>query len=223
MPSQVPPARTIAIGDIHGCAHALEVLLEQIKPQRDDVIITLGDYVDRGDDSRGVLDRLIRLEDECHFVPLLGNHEVMMLAAFESAVDRNFWLRFGGQETLQSYGGRMELIPEEHLDFMRGLDLHYETATHFFLHANYAADLELDEQPDGLRFWQHISGFLPPPHQSGRIAVVGHTPQVDGEVFDAGHLICLDTYCVGTGCLTAMDVDRREYWRVDKHGQVWSK
>ena len=76
-------SRTIAIGDIHGCSIALEALIEAISPQPDDTIIPLGDYVDRGIDSKGVLDRLIELRDRCNLVPILGNHDQMMLHARE--------------------------------------------------------------------------------------------------------------------------------------------
>ncbi len=73
--------RTIAIGDIHGCSRALEAVLTAIGPRPDDVIVTLGDYVNRGPDSRAVLDRLIALEGQCTLVPILGNHDQMLLAA----------------------------------------------------------------------------------------------------------------------------------------------
>ena len=66
------PSRTIAIGDIHGCSTALVALLELIAPQPDDTLITLGDYVDRGIDSKGVLDLLIALKDRCRLIPILG-------------------------------------------------------------------------------------------------------------------------------------------------------
>ena len=64
--------RTIAIGDIHGCSAALDALLEAIRPRREDCIVTLGDYINRGPDSRGVIERLIKLKDRCRLVPLLG-------------------------------------------------------------------------------------------------------------------------------------------------------
>ena len=87
------PGRTIAIGDIHGCSTALAALLQAIDPQPDDTIITLGDYVDRGIDSKGVLDQLIALADRCRLVPLLGNHDEMMLHARDGRGDFQFWLR----------------------------------------------------------------------------------------------------------------------------------
>ena len=71
--------RTIAIGDIHGCSAALDALLEAIRPRPEDCIVTLGDYINRGPDSRGVIERLIELKDRCRLVPLLGNHDQMLL------------------------------------------------------------------------------------------------------------------------------------------------
>jgi len=96
--------RTIAIGDIHGCSVALAALLESIDPQPDDTIVPLGDYVDRGIDSKGVIDQLIALGDRCRLVPLLGNHEEMMLGAREGRSDFQFWMNCGGITCLESYG-----------------------------------------------------------------------------------------------------------------------
>ena len=70
--------RIIAIGDIHGCSDALERLLLEIQPESEDVVVALGDYVDRGPNSARVLEVLLELVTECHFVPLIGNHELMM-------------------------------------------------------------------------------------------------------------------------------------------------
>lgn len=78
------PPRTIAIGDVHGCAAALRALLEQIKPQSTDTIVMLGDCVDRGPDSRGVIETLLELRGRCELVPILGNHEEMMLNFLDS-------------------------------------------------------------------------------------------------------------------------------------------
>src|SRR5262245_28876628 len=97
------PKRIIAIGDIHGCATALRTLLEAIKPGPDDVLVPLGDYIDRGPDSRDVIDSLIGLQAQCTLVPLLGNHEEMLFTARLSKGDLRFWLNFGGDETLRSY------------------------------------------------------------------------------------------------------------------------
>src|SRR2546430_524502 len=97
-------ARTIAIGDIHGWSAALAAIIDAVMPGPDDTIVTLGDYVDRGPDSRGVLEQLVGLAERCHLVPLLGNHEEMMLGAREGRDDLRFWLKNGGGDTLASYG-----------------------------------------------------------------------------------------------------------------------
>ena len=120
------PTRTIAIGDIHGCSAALDALLDAIRPRPEDVIVPLGDYINRGPDTRGVLDRLIDLGRRCRLVPLLGNHEQMLLEA-RSGLHPTTWLGMGGLATLASYGhGRdLSLIPEEHFEFLEGcLDFH---------------------------------------------------------------------------------------------------
>src|SRR4051812_48837504 len=111
------PARTIAIGDIHGCSKALRTVVDAIEPTADDTIVFLGDFVDRGRDSRGVLDFVLELEKRCQVVPLLGNHELMLLEAGENPLAMEPWLSVGGAATIQSYGGRLESIPPEHWEF----------------------------------------------------------------------------------------------------------
>ena len=88
-------SRVIAIGDIHGCVHALDAVLHGIQPQHNDLLIVLGDFIDQGRDTRDVIDRLIDLRSECHLVCLLGNHEEMMLAALNSESARLYWESFG--------------------------------------------------------------------------------------------------------------------------------
>src|SRR4051812_45480178 len=112
--------RIIAIGDIHGCSAALAALVEAIRPTPEDTLVPLGDYIDRGPDSRGVVEMLIRLSQECILVPILGNHEEMLFAAYEGSSGLQFWLRFGGVEALASYGvNRPQDIPERHFRFLR--------------------------------------------------------------------------------------------------------
>ena len=97
--------RTLAIGDIHGCLAHLDALLQTIAPTADDHLVFLGDYVDRGPDSAGVLKRIIRLTQTHRVTALMGNHEQMMLAARESHDKHMDWLLNGGDATLRSYGG----------------------------------------------------------------------------------------------------------------------
>ncbi len=220
--SPVSPARIIAIGDIHGCSLALAALIDAIEPTPRDMIVTLGDYIDRGPDSRGVIDQLIALQDRCQLVPLLGNHEIMFLQVLDLAgmmsVDLQMWLSCGGEQTLNSYGGDIGQIPEEHIAFLKQCRRYHETAEHIFLHANYAAELPLNEQPDYLVFWEHITRHIPARHQSGKTVVVGHTPQATGEVLDLDHMLGIDTYIFGGGWLTAFNVETGQTWQADKEG-----
>ncbi len=214
------PGRTIAIGDIHGCWAALRALVAAIKPAADDTLVPLGDYVDRGPDSRGVLDELLVLEKQCRLAPLLGNHEIMLLDALTNPLAIEPWKDCGGKTTLASYGGKLANIPEVHWAFIRRCRRYYETATHFFVHANYEADMPLDEQPDYLLFWEHLMFRIPREHENGKIAIVGHTSQKTGEIFDAGHVLCIDTFCHGGGWLTALDVARGTIWQADIKGKM---
>lgn len=217
------PARTIAIGDIHGCSKALRSVIEAIQPASNDTLVMLGDYVDRGPDSRGVLELVLELESRCRLVPLLGNHELMLLDAVQNPNVLGPWLECGGQATVGSYDGRLGNIPPEHLEFIRRCKRYYEVATHFFVHANYAADVPLDEQPDYLLFWEHLHFHVPAPHENGKIAIVGHTSQKSGEVLDLEHVVCIDTFCHGGGWLTAMDIDSGQIWQADRHGRLLSQ
>ena len=95
--------RYLAVGDIHGCFKALETLAAFVPFSTDDLIITLGDYVDRGPDSRAVLDWVIARQQAGKLVALRGNHELMMLEARENIQAFKVWLRAGGDATLASY------------------------------------------------------------------------------------------------------------------------
>lgn len=214
--------RTIAIGDIHGCSTALAAIINLIDPQSGDTIVTLGDYADRGLDTKGVLDLLTALKSRCHLVPILGNHDEMMVNARNGKDDFRFWMNCGGITALDSYGssGRLDLIPRSHIHFLQSCHSYFETETHIFLHANYRPDLRLEQMDEHTLRWLSLRDYVPPkPHCSGKIAVVGHTPQAD--ILDLGHLICLDTGCCNGGWLTAFDVNSRQCWQVDERGQLY--
>jgi serine/threonine protein phosphatase 1 len=213
-------ARTIAVGDIHGCAKALDALIDAVDPVAEDRLILLGDYIDRGPDSRGVVDRVLDLEGRCQLITLMGNHELMLLEALEQINGLSFWLSYGGQQTVDSYGGQLDSIPADHLDFLRRCRFFYETDSHLFVHANYQHDLPLDRQPPLTLFWTHLTTVVPLPHVSGKTAVVGHTPQFSGEIVDLGHLLCIDTFCYGGRWLTALDVENRTIWQASPDGKL---
>lgn len=213
--------RTIAIGDVHGCLAALDALLTDIQPQPDDTLVFLGDYVDRGPNVRGVLDRLIDLRRQCRLVPLLGNHDEMLLQVHDGRTELYVdWLLFGGSATLESYGTlRPEEIPANHIAFLRSCPLYHETDRHIFLHGTYLADLPLDQQPRQVLLWESLRACRPGPHCSGKMAIVGHTSQKNGEILDLGYLKCIDTRCYGEGWLTALDVSSGRVWQADKRGE----
>lgn len=212
--------RILAVSDIHGCSLALAALVQAIDPQLADTIVTLGDYVDRGHDSKGVLDQLIVLADRCRLVPLLGNHDEMMLHARDGRSDLQFWMNCGGITALDSYGssGRIEVIPLAHFRFLERCLPYYEIDTHFFVHANYKPDLPLDRQDDQTLRWLSLRDFVPGPHCSRKVAILGHTPHPD--VLDLGHLVCLDTGCCNGGWLTALDVVSGHKWQVNERGNL---
>jgi serine/threonine protein phosphatase 1 len=215
------PGRVIAIGDIHGYADALAAVLEAIQPRAGETLVALGDYVDRGPDTPEVIEQLLALAGRCRLVPLLGNHDEMVLDLYHGGKGLDEWLAWGGQETLMAYGcAHPREIPAEHIEFLEGCVTYYETERHLFVHASYDPELPLDCQPPELLRWASIRFNPPGPHRSGKIAIVGHTAQRDGRILDLGHLICIDTCVYGGGCLTAMDVATKEVWQADADGRM---
>lgn len=207
------------IGDVHGCSKALDALAEELSPGRDDLLIFLGDFIDRGPDSRGVIDRVIELSRRTRVVSLRGNHEIMLMGVVFGGLDPGWWKQSGGQSTLASYGGSLNRIPDSHLDFFRGLRSHHETDDEIFVHAGYVPDVAIEQTDDANRYWNHQTVW-PGPHISGKRVYLGHTPQPSGEVLDLGHLACIDTYCFGGGWLTAMDLDSHQVVQASRHGHL---
>ncbi len=216
--------RNLAVGDIHGRFRALTTLAAAVPFRPDDTVITLGDYVDRGPDSHAVLDWLIAYARRGTLVALRGNHEIMMLDAHDGGESLSRWLGCGGDATLASYSplgdaGRLADVPDAHWQFLEHQTRsHFETATHFFVHANAYPDVPLDEQPDFMLYWE---GFgEPPPHESGKVMVCGHTPQKSGRPRDLGHAVCLDTHAHGGGWLTCLDAGSGRYWQANQLGET---
>jgi Calcineurin-like phosphoesterase len=221
-------ARTIAIGDIHGCSAALGALIDAIALSAGDTIVALGDYIDRGPDSRGVLDRLIGLRARCRLVPLLGDHEEMLLDALRDNASLRKWLTCGGADTLRSYGWApgshrrrlTDWIPEAHRVFLNSCEPYHETATHLFVHAGLVSDLPMDQQPALALRWRVTDARTATPHCSGKTAIVGHTRQLSGQVLDLSFLSCIDTNCVRGGWLTALDTTTDRVWQTDRAGRL---
>jgi serine/threonine protein phosphatase 1 len=226
----VMPARTIAIGDIHGCSLALAALIGAIEPGPGDTLIPLGDFIDCGPSSREVLEQLIALAGRCTLVPILGNHEEMLLAAAWSPSALKEWLFCGGKQTLASYGaasgpgnpvgGLTSIIPEEHWRLIAGCLPYYETEMHIFTHAGYLPDLPMEQQSGQALRWQLVDPKTARPHCSGKVVLVGHTSQRSGDILDLGFLKCIDTACEPGQWLTALEVDTGRIWQANKRGQV---
>jgi serine/threonine protein phosphatase 1 len=219
--------RTLAIGDIHGCLRALDLLLGQVEPQSDDLVVTLGDYVDRGPDSKGVLDLLVTLQARSRLVPLKGNHDLMMLTARKDREHFTEWLRCGGKQTLESYQVNndwetfAQAIPARHWRFLQDdcVDYH-ESDTHFFVHANVYPDLPLVEQPEYMLYWETLQAAEWRPHESGKKMICGHSVQRSGRPLVLEHAICIDTWVYGEGWLTCVDVEMEVYWQANQRGET---
>ena len=213
------PPRTIAIGDIHGHAVALDRLLEAVAPSPLDTLVFLGDSINRGPDSLGVLDRIMAVSRRCRVVALLGNHEAMLLERRTHGPTDYDWLSY---ETGGNVGSTVpQLHPDDlshdHWAFIDGLHLYFETSTHFFIHANYAPNWRLDDHDSNTALWLPLTD-IPGPHYSGKVAVVGHTPQPNGEVLTRPHLVCIDTGCGFGGPLTAFECGSGRLWQVNTTG-----
>jgi len=211
--------RRFVIGDIHGCSKALRTILETIAPTPEDQLIFLGDYIDRGPDSRGVIDLMLSAAKSTRTIALRGNHEVMLLAILLGGCDPKIWLQSGGAATTASYGGSIDRIPVKHRDFFQSLRSQYETEREIFVHAGYQHDIVSDRFEDDDRYWKHMLQ-PPPPHCSGKRVFVGHTPQPNGCVRDLGHVVYVDTYCFGGGYLTAMNIDTGDIIQATRQGHL---
>lgn len=209
--------RTLAIGDVHGCDTALNTLLDLVAPEPDDTVVILGDVVDRGPGSRQCIDRLIRLRDECETVFLMGNHEEMMLDFLERGGSAA-WLAYGGRETLDSYAGGPEDVPEEHVSFMQTMLDNWITPGEYFVHANFDDGYPLDGQPTHVLRWEHLSGWEPEWPNERRI-VCGHTSQKDGLPKTMPGWVCIDTCAHGGAWLTCLDVGDDLVWQANDVGE----
>ena len=212
-----------AVGDIHGERELLEELLATLPLRDDDRLVFVGDYVDRGPDSRGVVDTLLRVQNERPCVFLLGNHESMFLDFLGWQRQEYFggdaFLVNGGDRTLASYGFfdcedpdvKSFRLPVEHEQFFRRLKMYHREGDYLFVHAGIGRDL-LDEvdidyalrraRSEDL-LWDRTSVDLP--HKLGVTIIYGHTPALDfslrrNEPFSIG----IDTGAVYGGNLTAI-------------------
>ena len=150
-----------AIGDIPGFNEQLNILLSALDIQSDDILIFLGDVIDRGADSKGVLDTIMHYQTLCRAILIKGNHEEMMLGAIHEREYLKYWLKFGGIETLQSFGVTIDLqgllqIPYVYYKLLKTSLPYYQTDDFIFTHATPLPHLPMDKQTgDSLR-WRFI-------------------------------------------------------------------
>ncbi|MDP5172892.1 MAG: serine/threonine protein phosphatase [Bacteroidia bacterium] len=226
--------RRIAISDIHGCVKTFRSLLEdQVVLSKDDQLYLLGDYVDRGPDSKGVLDYIMELTKANYNVRCLrGNHEEMMYKAAKSPNEAPLWLVNGGQQTLASFGvDDPASIPAKYLEFIEGLEYFAEVDNLIFVHAglNFKGNSEENRESGFLwrmhnpmkdldsmmwiRWWYNDIDWH---WLRDRIIVHGHTPQGTDEIWDMydnlsqSQVIDIDNGCFarnhpGMGQLCAFD------------------
>jgi serine/threonine protein phosphatase 1 len=172
---------TCVIGDIHGSFQSFSALLPQVLP-RADTLVLLGDYIDRGPDSKNVVEKILQLKKEHpRVITLLGNHEFMFLNYLDGLDDGTF-LRVGGMQTLKSYGLEPDRPPEvikkslprKHLDFFRSLPLFWENPHGIYVHAGLRPGLHLSRQTSDWCLWIRDE-FIRSSYNFGKPVIFGHT------------------------------------------------
>ena len=203
--------RLLAVGDIHGCRQALRELLDRVAPTEHDQLVFLGDYIDRGPDSAGVVGDLLALREHLPgTVFLRGNHEQLLLEVLAGADPLNFLLN-GGGETIASYrkaGGWPP--PLVHQAFFASLLPLFSSAEFIFVHAGLRPGIPLAEQSSDDLLWIR-EDFLAAEGDWGKTVVFGHTP-VEKPLLRPDR-IGLDTGCVYGGRLTCCAVNTRQTWQ----------
>jgi serine/threonine protein phosphatase 1 len=215
--------RIYAIGDIHGRLDLLDDVLARIdadvvsRPTWQAIRVFLGDYIDRGPNSKGVLDRLISYCVEQPTVCLMGNHEAYLREFLRGPDVLSAWRHYGGLETLLSYGlvptieadkqaqqlaSQLDSIfPSSHRVFLRNLKHYFIYGDFFFVHAGVRPGIPLDEQSEDDLLWIRDDFLLSEQH-FGKIVVHGHTPVLEADI--RPNRINIDTGAFATGRLTCL-------------------
>jgi len=217
--------RLFAIGDIHGCFDSLKELVEnKIQLQKDDKLILLGDYIDRGDKSKEVVDFIIELSENGYdVIPLLGNHEAMLLDAFEDEKNISKWFQNGGYETLRSFGiNSVKEFGINYIDFFRQLKLYDEYENHLFVHAGFNDEIYNPFADNYHMIWKCREKYTHP-KLIDKIILHGHCaiPYTISEdrIRTGNPVVNIDTGCVygvhtGYGRLTALELYSRDIYFV---------
>ncbi len=215
------------IGDIHGRSDLLDRAIDWIRadiaahPDGDALTVTLGDYVDRGPDSRGVLDRLARNPFPTRYVALKGNHEQLLEDFLHTPAVASHWRRLGALETLHSYGVPIDqlmlgkgfeqasialgaALPAAHVQFLASLKSSLDLGRYFLCHAGIRPGVAFERQTPEDLFWIRDE-FLDSDADFGKIVIHGHTPIEQPQV--RKNRINIDTGAFATGRLTCLVVE----------------
>ena len=211
--------RIFAIGDIHGCSKTFEkILTGQIQLQKEDLLYCIGDYIDRGEDSKGVIDLILRLRSEgYHIYTLRGNHEQMMIEARDDKKALKLWLDNGGKSTLKSFGIKsLDELPEKYLTFLNETEYYLTKENYIFAHAGLNFENENIFEDKQAMLWER--GFYPQqPALEDKFLIHGHTPiPLTFIIKQTGNCINIDGGCVYTkrphfGNLVAIDLKTRQF------------
>jgi len=211
-----------AIGDVHGCIRTLRKMIEDvIQPDPDDILFLLGDYIDRGPDSKAVLGYLLHLiwEMDYDIRPLMGNHESMFLKSAGSFEAGNRWRGNGGVTTLHDFGVKQpEDIPRKYFNFLSSLPLIRVLEDYVLVHAglHFGVADPIHETPEFFMLWER-QFQLQPDKIGGRTLLCGHTmtPLFEIRASLDKPVICLDNGCydkghMSYGNLVALNLNTRE-------------
>jgi len=205
--------RHFVIGDIHGHANALKAILDRVTPAATDRVTFLGDYVDRGPDSRGVIDLIVNLN--CRVDAVLGNHEAMLVASVDDPEIERHWLMYGGDATLRSFGVKQAKdIPSGYRHWLASRPRFVETASSIFCHAYLNPMLSMDQQSTEDLLWRHNEA--PIFHCSGKRVFCGHTPRTMPFISD--QWVSLDTNIANGGVLSCIEIHSDQLFYADRFG-----
>jgi serine/threonine protein phosphatase 1 len=215
------------IGDIHGCADEVRRLIDALPLAQGDWVVFLGDYIDRGPDSRGVVSFLLSLERDLpgiEFVFLKGNHEDMLLSYLGlSGQHGDMFLINGGKATLASYGigpgslaarQVLSVMPSEHLEFYQRLKNYQLLDAFLCVHAGVHPQKTLSEQSAEEFLWIR-DAFIYRPHPLPFTVIFGHTPQA-AVLYDLPYKVGLDTGLVYGNMLTCLEVDEKVLFQIGR-------